>query len=48
MAAPAAARTFVDAAGRSVEIRDRIERVLVAGPPAQVFVYVLAPEKMIG
>ncbi len=43
-----AARHFVDAAGRSVEIPDRIERVLAAGPPASVLLYVLSPEKMVG
>ena len=45
---PAAARTITDAAGRSVEIPDKIERVLAAGPPASVLVYVLAPEKLAG
>ncbi|MET3660694.1 iron ABC transporter substrate-binding protein [Aquamicrobium ahrensii] len=47
-AAAQAARQFVDAAGRTVEIPDRIERVLAAGPPASVLLYVLAPEKMVG
>jgi iron complex transport system substrate-binding protein len=45
---PAAARTITDAAGRSVEVPDKIERVLAAGPPALVLVYVLAPEKLAG
>lgn len=45
---PAAARTITDAAGRVVEIPDRVERVLAAGPPASVLVYVLAPEKLAG
>jgi iron complex transport system substrate-binding protein len=44
----AAARVVVDSAGRQVEIPDRIERVIAAGPPASVLVYVLAPEKLIG
>ena len=49
MAAPPAwARTLTDAAGRSVEVPDRIERVMPAGPPAAVLIYTLAPEKMIG
>lgn len=43
---PAEARTITDAAGRTVEIPDKVERVLAAGPPASVLVYVLAPEKL--
>jgi iron complex transport system substrate-binding protein len=34
--------------GRTVEIPDRIARAMPAGQPAVVFVYTLAPEKMIG
>ncbi|MBN9030961.1 MAG: iron ABC transporter substrate-binding protein [Rhizobiales bacterium 63-7] len=45
---PAAARSITDAAGRVVEIPDRVERVLAAGPPASVLVYVLAPDKLAG
>jgi iron complex transport system substrate-binding protein len=37
-----------DATGRRMAIPDRIERVMAAGPPATVVLYVLAPEKMIG
>jgi iron complex transport system substrate-binding protein len=37
-----------DSAGRLVTIPDRVERVMAAGPPASVLLYVLAPEKMIG
>lgn len=44
--APAVARTIVDAAGRVVEVPDVISRVLPAGPPASVLIYVLAPEKL--
>lgn len=47
-AAPALARSVVDATGRTVEVPDRIERVIPAGPPAAVLIYTLAPEKMIG
>jgi iron complex transport system substrate-binding protein len=47
-AAPACARPVVDATGRTVEVPDRIERVIPAGPPAAVLIYTLAPEKMIG
>lgn len=44
----AEARTITDAAGRTVEVPDRIGKVLAAGPPAAVLVYVLAPEKLAG
>lgn len=44
----AGAATITDAAGRRVELPDRIERVLPAGHPAAVVVYMLAPEKLIG
>lgn len=42
------ARSFTDARGRTVEIPDNVTRVLTAGPPASVLVYVLAPEKLTG
>ncbi len=44
----ALAREVIDSAGRKVEVPDRVERVMAAGPPASVLVYVLAPQKMIG
>ncbi|MCX8996060.1 iron ABC transporter substrate-binding protein [Rhizobiaceae bacterium BDR2-2] len=47
-AASTDARTITDAAGRTVEVPDRVERVLAAGPPASVLVYVLAPDKLAG
>jgi iron complex transport system substrate-binding protein len=43
-----AARLVADSAGRQVEVPDRIERVFPAGPPAMVFLYVLAPETLLG
>ncbi len=43
-----AARTFVDDAGRKVELPDKVERVYAAGPPASVLVFALAPDKLIG
>jgi len=46
--APASAREVIDSAGRKVQVPDRIERVMAAGPPASVLVYVLAPQKLIG
>lgn len=42
------ARPFTDAGGRVVEIPDNVTRVLTAGPPASVLVYVLAPDKLTG
>ncbi|TWF52287.1 iron ABC transporter substrate-binding protein [Neorhizobium alkalisoli] len=46
--APSFARPFTDAGGRTVEIPDHVTRVLTAGPPASVLVYVLAPDKLTG
>ncbi len=43
-----AARPFVDDAGRTVMLPDRVERVYAAGPPASVLVFALAPDKLIG
>ena len=47
LSAPVSAAQIEDA-GRIVTIPDRVERVMAAGPPAAVVLYVLAPEKMIG
>jgi iron complex transport system substrate-binding protein len=44
----ASAREVTDSAGRKVQVPDRIERIMAAGPPASVLIYMLAPEKMIG
>jgi iron complex transport system substrate-binding protein len=44
----AQARTITDSAGRKVVLPDRINRVFVAGPPASVLVYTLAPDAMVG
>lgn len=48
--APNAVRAmdFTDAAGRHVVIPDHIQRVMAAGPPAQVLIYAVAPGKMVG
>ena len=48
VAGGAIARPFTDAADRTVEIPDKVSRVLAAGPPASVLLYSLAPDKMIG
>ena len=47
-AAPADARSVADATGRTVQVPDRIERVMPAGQPAAVLLYTIAPEKMVG
>lgn len=47
-AARADARSVVDATGRTVQLPDRIERVMPGGPPAAVLLYTLAPETMVG
>ena len=46
--ADALTRTFVDDAGRTVEIPETIGSVMAAGPPAAVLLYALAPERMVG
>jgi iron complex transport system substrate-binding protein len=38
----------VDSAGRRVEVPVKIDRVFVAGGPASVFIYTLAPDKLLG
>jgi iron complex transport system substrate-binding protein len=50
LARPASAenRVVVDAARRKVSLPDKISRVFVAGPPASVLLYVLAPDMMVG
>ncbi len=44
----ALAADIVDATGRSVQVPERIERVLPAGPPAAVLLAALAPDLMLG
>jgi iron complex transport system substrate-binding protein len=46
--AQAKGRTIVDSGKRTVTLPDKISRVFVAGPPASVLVYVLAPEMLAG
>ena len=48
MPVAAEARIITDAAGRTVSVPDKINRILVAGPPAAVLIYVLSPEKLAG
>jgi iron complex transport system substrate-binding protein len=47
-AGSAQTRSIVDSAGREVAIPVAPQRVLAAGPPANVLLYALAPEKMVG
>jgi len=48
LAGPVRAAGFVDAAERYVVVPDRVGRVMTANPPADVLVFVLAPEKLVG
>ena len=48
-AAPAAdTRTATDSAGRRAELPARVERIYAAGGPATIFLYTLAPDRMLG
>jgi len=42
------AREITDATGRHVAIPDAPTRVFAAGPPANVLLYALKPEPMVG
>jgi hypothetical protein len=44
----ARAATVVDAAGRSVTVPERVERVFPAGPPAAITHYTLQPRTLLG
>jgi iron complex transport system substrate-binding protein len=46
--AAASAQDFVDAAGRTVAVPDAVHRVLPAGPPADLLLYSLAPDLLVG
>lgn len=43
-----ATRSFTDSAGRTVEVPSQITRVAVTGPMAQIVVFALAPDKLVG
>ncbi len=47
-ALPAVAGEFTDSAGRIVQLPDHVSRVMAADPTAEVLVYVLAPNKLVG
>jgi iron complex transport system substrate-binding protein len=42
------AKSVTDAAGRTVQTPERIDRVFAAGPPAAIVLYTLAPDKLLG
>ena len=42
------AQTFVDSTGRTLELPDQIERVAVSGPYAQIVLFALAPDMLVG
>lgn len=41
-------RSFVDSAGRKIELPGRPGRIYAAGPPASILVFAIAPDKLIG
>lgn len=45
---PNATVLFTDSVGREVEVPANIERIAVSGPLAQIMIFALAPEKMVG
>ena len=47
-AAAVPARTVVDGAGRSVELAVPVQRIVPAGPPADLLVFAAAPGRMLG
>lgn len=46
--ATAQARDFTDSTGRTLTLPDTIERVAVSGPAAQIVVFALAPDMLVG
>ena len=48
-ASPAAeTRTFTDSTGRTLELPAKLEKIAVSGPSAQIVLFALAPEKLVG
>ena len=41
-------RQFTDSLGRTVTIPDRVDRIAVTGPMAQIVVFALCPDKLVG
>lgn len=48
VAASARAAEFTDSAGRKVNVPDKVGRLMPAGPPADVLLYALAPDLLVG
>ena len=45
---PAETRTFTDSVGREVTLPAKVEKVAVSGPLAQIVVFAMAPDKLVG
>jgi ABC-type Fe3+-hydroxamate transport system substrate-binding protein len=48
LSSAAQARDFTDSLGRHVALPEHVEHILPAGPPAEIALYTLAPQKLIG
>ncbi|MBQ7886572.1 MAG: ABC transporter substrate-binding protein [Clostridia bacterium] len=46
--AESATRTFTDSVGREVTVPQSVEKVAISGPLAQIVVFALAPDKLVG
>jgi iron complex transport system substrate-binding protein len=44
----ARAAAVTDAAGRTIAIPDKVERIFAAGPPASILLYTFAPDLLLG
>lgn len=42
------ARIYTDSLGRAVELPERIDKIAVSGPMAQIVLFALAPDKLVG
>ena len=45
---PNATVLFTDSTGRTVEVPKNLERIAVSGPMAQIVLFALAPDKLVG
>lgn len=41
-------RVFTDSTGRTVELPEKLDRIAITGPTAQIVLFALAPEKLVG
>lgn len=46
--AAAGQKSFVDSSGREIMLPDKVEKIAVTGPMTQIYVYALAPDKLVG